>query len=56
MKMLGFVITLGVLYWAVTSYAQVRLSAVEPCANGGGAGAAEYQLAELASDNVICTQ
>jgi hypothetical protein len=31
MKMLAFVISLGVLYWAVISYAQIRVAAVEPC-------------------------
>lgn len=32
MKMLAFVISLGVLYWAMTSYAHVRLAAGDPCA------------------------
>lgn len=31
MKMLAFVISLGVLYWAVISYAQIRVAAVQPC-------------------------
>lgn len=31
MKMLAFVISLGVLYWAMTSYVHVRLAAADPC-------------------------
>ena len=31
MKMLAFVISIGVLYWAMSSYAQTRLAGAEPC-------------------------
>lgn len=33
MKMMGFVIMLGVLYWAVASYAQSMIVLAEPCAD-----------------------
>ncbi len=56
MKMLVFVISLGVLYWAMTSFAQTRLATIEPCAGEanisviGHAGEAGFMSAEAAGD------
>lgn len=57
MKMLAFVISLGVLYWAMTSYANVRLAAAGPCSDPANISSigqvaeapagAELQLAQL---------
>ncbi|PQA85401.1 hypothetical protein [Hyphococcus luteus] len=64
MKMLVFVISLGVLYWTMTSFAQTRLAPIAPCpepanvstighagdAAAAGDEASAYQLVQLASD------
>ena len=67
MKMLAFVISLGVLYWAMTSYANVRLAAA-PCtgpANVSSIGhvaeapaEAEFQVAQIepAAGAPICAR
>ena len=57
MKMLAFVISLGVLYWAMTSYANVRLAAGDPCAGPANVSSighvaeasadAEFQVAQI---------